>query len=106
MNIKDAQNVVEIQTYDDGQGDPLVPVGIVTDTGHGITLNLPAHTDAKQYGPNVYIERRANGFSIIISPGDGEEPKCIVHMLDDGSMNVMDDASNIVIETPAMHAAE
>jgi len=94
--------IVDLQTYVGTQtadfDEPKVQVGIKAHS-HGIQIDLPALTEASNFGPNVLIERRPSGWAICISPDDGEEVLCIAHVLDNGMMSVVDDAGKVLMNS-------
>jgi hypothetical protein len=94
--------IVDLQTYvgteNSGFSEPKVQVGIKAHS-HGIQIDLPALTEARNFGPNVFIERRPSGWAICISPGDGEQVQCIAHVLDSGMMSVVDDAGKVLMNS-------
>jgi len=93
--------IVDLQTYVGSQtaefGDPKVQVGIKSHS-HGIQIDLPALSKARNFGPNVFIERRPSGWAIYISPDDGEEVLCIAHVRDDGKMTVASDTGKVLLD--------
>jgi hypothetical protein len=94
--------IVDLQTYVGTQtadfDEPKVQVGIKAHS-HGIQIDLPALTEARNFGPNVFIERRPSGWAVCISPDDGEEVLCIAHVRDDGKMTVTDHRGAVLLES-------
>ena len=97
--------IIDLQTYDNGwNADKTVQIG-VNANAEGLTINLPAimtEKNPQNFGANIHIERQAKGFLICLAPGDGEENKAFVYIMDDGSMKITDDSiGSVVMETPA-----
>jgi hypothetical protein len=96
--VSQAKIDTTVPTYhSDGRGhtEPNVPVQI--GVGQGVTLTLGPERPNGQ--PDVYVERRPNGWSINITP-DAADIRVAVTVADDGTITATDAHGTVILHEP------
>jgi len=96
MSRSECEQVVEVLTYDgkepSGFNPPTSKIRVKS-TRHGVCLNL---LGGVKFGPSIYVERRPEGFEVLLDMGDDYQMSMSVQ--DDGRLIVKNETGSILLD--------